>query len=58
MTWENNSQGKGKKLNLLEARCTDDPHMVSRRCLEPWETFRTYKKTEDFYLRINEGVLT
>ena len=54
---ENNSLVKGKKPTLLEASCTDDPRMVSRRCLEPQETSRTRKKIEDFHLRINEGVL-
>ena len=70
-TRENNSREKGKKLTLLEVRCTDDPRMVSKRCLkpqetsrprkknlEPWEISRTRKKIEDLHLHINEGVLT
>ena len=57
-TWENSSHEKGKKLTLPEVRCTDDPQMVSRRCLEPRETSKTCKKIEDLHLRSNEGVLT
>ena len=55
---ENSSYGKGKQPTLPEASYIDDPCMVSRRCLEPRETFRTRKKIKDFHLRINERVLT
>ena len=55
---EDSSHGKGKELTLLEASCTDDPHVTSRRCLESWETSRTCKKVEESHLRINEGVFT
>ena len=57
-TWENSSREKGKKLTLLVVRCMNDPCTVSRRCLEPRETSRTCKKTEDLHLHINEGILT
>ena len=49
------SRGKGKKLTLLEARCTDDPCMVPKWCQGPRETSWTHKKVENFYLRNNEG---
>ena len=57
-TRKNSSLDKGKKLTLLKVRCTDDPRLVSKKCLEPQETSRTRKKIEYLHLRINEGVLT
>lgn len=57
-TREDGSREKGKKLALLEAKCTGDPCVISRWCQGPQETSRICKKVEDFHLHINEGVLT
>ena len=32
--------------------------VISRVFLEPWESFRTYKKVEDLYFYINDGAVT
>ena len=54
----NQSLLKRKGVNLPEAQSTDNPCMIPRRRWEPHETSRMHKKSEDFYLCINKGILT
>ena len=55
---ESHSHGDSKELALPEEWCTDDPHMDSKKCLEPRKTSRTRNNVEDFRFRINDEVLT